>query len=143
MDLKIEPHIYVLGTSTDMLSAFSNLIYNAVRHTPAGTKINIRAKSKGGMARIEIIDHGLGIERQHLHRLTERFYRVESSRNSATGGTGLGLAIVKHALGRSSGKLKIESTLGKGSSFRCLLPLAPKEKDKADLQTEVVEEISS
>ena len=145
MKIKIEPDIHVLGTDSDMLSAFSNLIYNAVRHTPPGTEIIVRAKSKGGMARIEIIDHGLGIERKHLHRLTERFYRVESSRNSETGGTGLGLAIVKHALGRSGGKLKIESTLGKGSSFRCLLPLAPEEvkTDPKDLQTELIEQTTN
>lgn len=146
LNLKIEPNLRVMGTSSDMLSAFSNLIYNAVRHTPAGTEITVRARSKGGMARVEIIDQGLGIERQHLHRLTERFYRVESSRNSETGGTGLGLAIVKHALGRSGGKLKIESTLGKGSSFRCLLPLAPKrEKGQEDLEAETapLEKIAS
>lgn len=127
--VNIAPDLRVLGTESDMVSAFTNLIYNAIRHTPAGTEITIKAKSKQGMARVEVIDKGYGIERQHLHRLTERFYRVESSRNSATGGTGLGLAIVKHALMRSGGKLKIESTLGKGSSFRCLLPLAPKQKD--------------
>jgi two-component system, OmpR family, phosphate regulon sensor histidine kinase PhoR len=141
LTLKIQPDIRVMGSSSDMLSAFSNLVYNAVRHTPPGTEIIIRAKSKGGVARVEIIDRGLGIERHHLHRLTERFYRIESSRNSETGGTGLGLAIVKHALGRSGGKLKIESTLGKGSSFRCLLPLAPEEnkKDQADAEAELLE----
>lgn len=145
MKIKVEPDIHVISSNADMLSAFSNLIYNAVRHTPPGTEITVRAKSKGGMARIEIIDRGLGIERQHLDRLTERFYRVESSRNSETGGTGLGLAIVKHALGRSGGKLKIESTLGKGSSFRCLLPLAPKQekKKKEDIEPTVIEDIAS
>ena len=120
----IQSDLYVATTENDMVSAFSNLIYNAVRHTPAGTEITVKAKSKQSMARIEVIDKGLGIERHHLHRLTERIYRVESSRNSAMGGTGLGLAITKHALLRSGGKLKIESALGKGSSFRCLLPLA-------------------
>lgn len=119
-----------------MVSAFTNLIYNAVRHTPAGTDITIKAKSKHGMARVEIIDKGLGIERQHLHRLTERFYRVESSRNSTMGGTGLGLAIVKHAITRSGGKLKVESSLGKGSSFRCLLPLAPQKEPPQKEQLE-------
>ena len=126
---RIEPDLRVSSTESDMISAFSNLIYNAVRHNPAGTEISINAKSKQGMARIEIVDKGLGIERQHLHRLTERFYRVESSRNSAMGGTGLGLAIVKHALLRGGGKLKIKSAIGKGSSFRCLLPLIPEKKD--------------
>lgn len=144
LKVDIEPDIQVAGTSGDMMSAFSNLIFNAVRHTPAGTEIIVRAKSKGGMARIEIIDKGHGIERQHIHRLTERFYRVESSRNSETGGTGLGLAIVKHALGRSGGKLKIESALGKGSSFRCLLPLAPAREEKsAEQDSESIEKIAS
>ena len=122
----IQPDLYVSSTEIDMTSVFSNLIYNAVRHTPANTEIVVKARSKNAMVRVAVIDKGLGIERHHLHRLTERFYRVESSRNSAMGGTGLGLAIVKHALLRSGGKLKIESSLGKGSSFRCLLPLEKK-----------------
>lgn len=130
----IQPDLYVSSTEIDMTSVFSNLIYNAVRHTPANTKITVKARSKNAMVRVAIIDEGLGIERHHLHRLTERFYRVESSRNSAMGGTGLGLAIVKHALLRSGGKLKIESSLGKGSSFRCLLPL----EKKAKYQTEAL-----
>ncbi len=132
IEVKVEPDLKVIGAETDLFSAFANLIYNAVRHTPAGTEIGIKAKSKQGIARVEINDKGYGIERQHLHRLTERFYRVESSRNSETGGTGLGLAIVKHALMRSGGKLKVESTLGKGSSFRCLIPLAPQPSDNND-----------
>ncbi len=130
--VNIAPDLKVIGAESDMVSAFSNLIYNAIRHTPAGTEITVKAKSKQGMARVEVIDKGYGIERQHLDRLTERFYRVESSRNSATGGTGLGLAIVKHALMRSGGKLKVESTLGKGSSFRCLLPLAPQKENQKE-----------
>jgi two-component system phosphate regulon sensor histidine kinase PhoR len=130
--LNIAPDLRVIGAESDMISAFSNLIYNAIRHTPAGTEIIIKAKSKQRMARVEVIDKGYGIERQHLDRLTERFYRAESSRNSESGGTGLGLAIVKHALMRSGGKLKVESTLGKGSSFRCLLPLAPKKETQEE-----------
>ena len=72
---------------------------------------------------VEICDNGSGIDPKHLPRLTERFYRVDQSRATSTGGTGLGLAIVKHVLMRHGGSMKIDSTLGKGSCFRCQLPL--------------------
>ena len=115
----IEPDLAVMSTETDLQSAFSNLVYNAVRHTGANTAIHVSARSRRDQVIVEVSDEGPGIPRQHLHRLTERFYRVESSRNSDTGGTGLGLAIAKHALLRSQATLDIESTPGQGSTFRC------------------------
>lgn len=128
---RIEKDLWVESSSTDLLSAFSNLLYNAVRHTPPGTKIRVIARRKGDRILVEFIDSGGGIPRQHLHRLTERFYRVESSRNSRTGGTGLGLAITKHALLRSQAELEIESTLGSGSTFRCVFKPAAQQPAEA------------
>jgi len=90
--------------------------------SPGETQIKIScARSKSGL-RVVIEDDGPGIDERHLPHLTERFYRVDSSRNSDTGGTGLGLAIVKHALASQGGRLNIKSTLGVGSKFSCLFP---------------------
>ena len=74
---------------------------------------------------VAVIDQGEGIDRRHLPRLTERFYRVDTARSRELGGTGLGLAIVKHILNRHRGKLVITSELGKGSTFHVTLPTAP------------------
>lgn len=130
ISMRIQDNLWVNSSRTDLLSAFSNLLYNAVRHTPPGTAIKIKAKRKGNRVEVEFVDSGPGIARQHLHRLTERFYRVESSRNSETGGTGLGLAITKHALLRSQGELEIESVLGSGSTFRCVFKAAAEHGDE-------------
>lgn len=131
---RIEANLWVTSSSTDLISAFSNLLYNAVRHTEAGTSIQVTARRKGSKVVVEFADSGRGIPRQHLHRLTERFYRVESSRNSETGGTGLGLAITKHALLRSQAELQIESVLGAGSTFRCVFEpaVAPESADSVN-----------
>jgi two-component system phosphate regulon sensor histidine kinase PhoR len=107
----------LLGSEFEIQSAFSNLVSNAVRYTPAGgeIRINWQADSTGGI--FTVTDSGIGIEKTHLPRLTERFYRVDRGRSRETGGTGLGLAIVKHALMRHQSQLEIQSELGKGSSF--------------------------
>ena len=102
-----------------MGSAFSNLVFNAVKYTPDEGSIQIRWWSDAAGAHLSVQDSGLGIEAKHLPRLTERFYRVDSSRNASTGGTGLGLAIVKHVLMRPRARLEISSVVGKGSSFPC------------------------
>ena len=110
------------GVEAELYSAFSNLLFNAVRHTPAKTDISISCtRSKSGL-RVVFEDSGPGIDERHLPFLTERFYRVDASRNSDTGGTGLGLAIVKHAIASQGGRLNIKSTLGVGSKFSCLFP---------------------
>ncbi|HAF93684.1 MAG TPA: PAS domain-containing sensor histidine kinase, partial [Pseudomonas sp.] len=100
-------------------SAFSNLVFNAVKYTPDGGDIRIRWWRNEYGAHLSVEDNGIGVEQKHLPRLTERFYRVDSSRASSTGGTGLGLAIVKHVLLRHHGRLDISSTPGKGSVFTC------------------------
>jgi two-component system, OmpR family, phosphate regulon sensor histidine kinase PhoR len=108
-----------LRGSTDYLhSAFSNLVSNAVRYTPEGGRIEIswQATADGG-ARFAVADTGYGIPAEHLPRITERFYRVSTSRSRETGGTGLGLSIVKHVLQLHEAQLEIESEVGVGSTF--------------------------
>jgi two-component system phosphate regulon sensor histidine kinase PhoR len=108
------------GSAKDLHSAFSNLVSNAVRYTPAGGRITIRWESSASGARLDVIDTGAGIPAQHLPRLTERFYRVSTSRSRETGGTGLGLSIVKHVLQLHDARLEITSAPGVGSTFSCL-----------------------
>ena len=108
------------GSIKDLHSAFSNLVSNAVRYTPAGGRITLRWESDPHGGRLSVIDTGQGIPAQHLPRLTERFYRVSTSRSRETGGTGLGLSIVKHVLQLHQGRLEITSELGVGSTFSCV-----------------------
>lgn len=107
----------------ELLSAVTNLLNNAVRYTPEGGRIELLWLLRhDGRALIEVRDTGPGIAREHLSRLTERFYRVDGSRSRDTGGTGLGLAIVKHVAQRHGGDIEIESEVGRGSCFRLVLP---------------------
>ncbi|MEO6698117.1 MAG: phosphate regulon sensor histidine kinase PhoR [Paraperlucidibaca sp.] len=117
--LECEPGLCVMGMEADLRSAFSNLVTNAVKYTPDGGSVAIRwwADSKG--AHFRVTDNGLGIDAVHLPRLTERFYRADAARSSATGGTGLGLAIVKHVLMQHKATLDIQSEFGRGSRFTC------------------------
>jgi two-component system, OmpR family, phosphate regulon sensor histidine kinase PhoR len=111
------------GSQSELLSAMCNLVNNAVRYTPVEGKISVSlcASDRGG-AVFSVTDTGSGIAPEHLPRLTERFYRVDTSRSRESGGTGLGLAIVKHVVQRHGGELHITSTLGKGSTFCFTLP---------------------
>jgi two-component system phosphate regulon sensor histidine kinase PhoR len=113
----------IAGTSTELHSALSNLVGNAIRYTPAGGHIAVGfLRHEDGRYEIFVQDSGPGIAPEHIPRLTERFYRVDRSRSRDTGGTGLGLAIVKHVAQRHNAELKIESTLGKGSRFAMVFP---------------------
>jgi len=109
----------LLGSPKDLHSALSNLVSNAVRYTPAGGCITIRWRRSDDGATYSVSDTGYGIPASHLARLTERFYRVSSSRSRGTGGTGLGLSIVKHVLNLHQARLSIESEPGRGSTFAC------------------------
>ena len=100
-----------------------NLIDNAIKYTPEGGKIKINAYQNNNQVEIEIKDTGIGIPKEDIPRLFERFYRVDKDRSRSAGGTGLGLAIVKHILELMNGKIKVESELGKGSSFILSIPL--------------------
>jgi two-component system phosphate regulon sensor histidine kinase PhoR len=129
----------LVGARSELLSAMSNLVTNAVRYTPRDGHIDIKLAPSptDGTLVFSVSDTGPGIAKEHLGRLTERFYRVDRSRSRETGGTGLGLAIVKHVAQRHSAKLLIESTLGAGSVFsltfppqRVLQPKAPADAGK-------------
>jgi two-component system phosphate regulon sensor histidine kinase PhoR len=117
-------HVDLLGSPKDLHSAFSNLVSNAVRYTSEGGGITIRWRRTPIGAEYSVTDTGYGIPAEHLSRLTERFYRVSSSRSRATGGTGLGLSIVKHVLNLHDARLRIESEAGKGSTFTCVFDRA-------------------
>lgn len=112
----------VWGDEQEIRSAFSNLVSNAIRYTPRGGRITLSWGRRGDEGVFTVEDTGIGIESRHLPRLTERFYRADTSRSRDTGGTGLGLAIVKHVLTRHQGRLEIESDLGRGSRFSALFP---------------------
>ncbi|MDX1796838.1 MAG: phosphate regulon sensor histidine kinase PhoR, partial [Hydrogenovibrio sp.] len=119
---EIDPSLKIVGYLTPLTSVFTNLISNAVRYTPDQGKITVRWYHRGKFIYFEVEDTGIGIAREHLSRITERFYRVDAARSRETGGTGLGLAIVKHILERHQAQLVIESQLGRGSHFICKFP---------------------
>lgn len=114
----------LIGNSQELYSALANLVSNAVRYTPVGGRIGLcwAPGENNGMV-FSVTDTGEGIEPQHIPRLTERFYRVDRGRSRATGGTGLGLAIVKHVLQRHQARLRIDSIMGKGSTFSAVFPV--------------------
>ena len=120
----IDPDLLLLGNAGELRSAFSNLIHNAIKHTGSGTRIEVTWCSDDQGPLFSVKDDGLGIELEHIPRLTERFYRVDTARSRASGGTGLGLAIVKHALNRHDAILRISSEPGRGSTFSCRFPIA-------------------
>lgn len=125
IDLKVEADVGVVGSYNEIRSAFGNLITNAIRYTPEGGEILIRWYKNTNQEQelvFSVSDTGIGIEPEHIPRLTERFYRIDRSRSRETGGTGLGLAIVKHIVTRHKAMLKIKSTLGKGSDFSIIFP---------------------
>ncbi|KAF1005201.1 MAG: Phosphate regulon sensor protein PhoR [Luteibacter sp.] len=120
VSLDISTPFDLMGSPKDLHSAFSNLVSNAVRYTPTGGRIAIRWSQTDDGATFAVQDSGFGIPAAHIARLTERFYRVSSSRSRDSGGTGLGLSIVKHVLNLHQARLSIESEPGKGSTFACV-----------------------
>ena len=112
----------LLGSESELTSAFSNLVSNAIRYTPVGGRITIRWETNAHGGVFSVQDTGIGVDAQHIPRLTERFYRVDRGRSREAGGTGLGLAIVKHALNRHQAQLEITSTPGVGSCFSARFP---------------------
>jgi two-component system phosphate regulon sensor histidine kinase PhoR len=127
----------IAGSESELASAFGNLASNAVRYTPEGGTLRLTWRASADGAEFIVEDTGIGIEPQHIARLTERFYRVDRGRSRETGGTGLGLAIVKHALMRHQATLEIHSEPGKGSRFtarfpaRRVMPAAARAQDAA------------
>lgn len=112
----------LIGNPQELTSAFSNLVSNAVRYTLEGGTVGLAWRIEEARGVFSVEDNGIGIEPRHLPRLTERFYRVDSSRSRETGGTGLGLAIVKHVLTRHDANLDVQSVPGRGSKFSAVFP---------------------
>jgi two-component system phosphate regulon sensor histidine kinase PhoR len=117
IEVRGESQASLSGSEKELSSAFSNLVSNAIRYTPAGGTVSLRWVDAPEGTAFEVEDTGIGIPSEHIPRLTERFYRVDRGRSRETGGTGLGLAIVKHALGRHGATLAITSQPGQGSRF--------------------------
>ena len=122
IELQIDAPTQLRGDVTQLRSAVSNLIFNAVKYTPAQGYIRISWCASPQGPCLTVQDDGIGIDSTHISRLTERFYRADPSRHKDTGGTGLGLAIVKHILLNHDGQLHISSALGQGSTFCCQFP---------------------
>ena len=120
--LQLDEQLGLRGSDSELASAFGNLLFNAIIHTPPGTPIELTWEKSGDGARLVVADQGPGIAQEHLQRLTERFYRVDKSRSRERGGTGLGLSIVRHVLQRHQARIEIESQPGAGSRFICLFP---------------------
>ncbi|NKI34602.1 phosphate regulon sensor histidine kinase PhoR [Wenzhouxiangella sp. XN79A] len=123
IEVDLDESLGLAGIENELYSAFSNLVFNAVRYTDRGGRIRVRwYRDRDGTARFCVVDDGIGIDARHLPFITQRFYRVDPSRSRSQGGTGLGLAIVKHVLQRHDSRLTVESEPGEGSEFCCVFP---------------------
>ena len=120
--LELESTAGLFGSAHELESAFTNLLVNGMKYTPAEGTVRMRWWVDAEGAYFSVIDSGIGIPAEHIPRLTERFYRVDAGRSRGQGGSGLGLAIVKHALQRHGGWLDVQSAEGKGSTFTCHFP---------------------
>jgi two-component system phosphate regulon sensor histidine kinase PhoR len=117
----------IAADSGQILQLLDNLVTNALRYGSARTPVRIAAETEGAMVHLTVADEGEGIAPEHIKRVTERFYRVDTSRSRALGGTGLGLSIVKHIVERHRGRLTIDSKLGQGTAVHVLLPVASRQ----------------
>ncbi|MEA4847789.1 MAG: ATP-binding protein, partial [Clostridiaceae bacterium] len=118
----------ITGESDKFKQMLINLVDNAIKYTPENGKVwveayNMEDDAKGERVVIKVIDNGIGIPKQHISRLFERFYRVDKARSRTVGGTGLGLAIVKHIVILFNGEIEVDSEVGKGTEFRIILPV--------------------
>lgn len=138
------PPLEIAGSPSELQSALSNLVSNAVRYTPPGGAIQVQWRQMtDGRVEFSVRDSGPGIAPEHISRLTERFYRVDRSRSRETGGTGLGLAIVKHVVQRHGGELKIQSTPGAGSTFAIQFPASRLRAVSLDMSARLATESSA
>jgi two-component system phosphate regulon sensor histidine kinase PhoR len=143
IEQELEEDLWLVGSESELLSVFSNLILNAIIHTPPRTSIRVSWHRDDDRALFSVTDSGPGIPEEHIPRLTERFYRVDKGRSRQSGGTGLGLAIVKHVLTRHDGELVIASKEATGSRFSCVFPrdrLITGKSDQTDAETAVLEQ---
>jgi two-component system, OmpR family, phosphate regulon sensor histidine kinase PhoR len=121
-EFRVDKTLRIHGDGEQLRSALTNLVNNAIKYTPPGKRILVEWRREGGRAEFAVTDQGEGIAKEHLGKLTERFYRVDRARSRQTGGAGLGLAIVKHALSHHDTHLEVESDLGLGSRFSFEIP---------------------
>lgn len=120
----ISQSIQVRCQESLIVQAVMNLVLNAITYSPSGTEVTVRSKMRAGLMDIMVEDHGVGIEKQDIARIFERFYRVDKGRSRESGGTGLGLSIVRHIAILHGGTIKAESEPGKGSEFILSIPLS-------------------
>src|SRR5437867_5338806 len=125
LEVSTDTPVAVLGSASSLALLVRNLLDNAIRYTRPSGRINLTVSRRDGDAVLESAETGMGIPSRHLPRIFERFYRVDPARSRETGGTGLGLAIVKHVAEQLEGRVEADSELGRGSTFRVILPLAP------------------
>jgi two-component system sensor histidine kinase SenX3 len=118
----------VTGDRSQLVSAVTNLLDNAVKYSELGEPVEVDAAVEDGNVCISVRDHGIGIPSRDLERIFERFYRVDRARSRATGGTGLGLSIVRHVAQAHGGDVTVESVEGEGSTFRLRVPLPSAKK---------------
>jgi two-component system sensor histidine kinase SenX3 len=123
--------VVVEGDRRQLISAFGNLVENAVKYSEQGGLVQIRARYHPYSVELSVTDQGVGIPQRDLDRIFERFYRVDRARSRATGGTGLGLSIVRHVASSHGGDVRVESTEGEGSTFTLTLP-AKRRTQRAD-----------
>jgi two-component system phosphate regulon sensor histidine kinase PhoR len=121
VSINTDRSLIIDGFKEEMHSALTNLVTNAIKYGD-GKQVDIAIASNDRGIEVAVTDRGPGIPPEHLSRVTERFYRVDESRESTVGGSGLGLSIVKHALEHHDAELKIESTQGQGSTFSFVVP---------------------
>jgi two-component system sensor histidine kinase SenX3 len=134
--------LQVLGVEAHLVTALRNLLTNAISYSPRGTRVAVASRLANNVVEISVTDQGMGIPENELHRVFERFYRVDQARSRVTGGTGLGLSIVKHVAENHGGEVGVWSVLGEGSTFTLRLPpYTPVEE--IPLSSAVVEEESS
>ena len=134
--------LQVLGVEAHLVTALRNLLTNAISYSPCGTRVAVASRLANNVVEISVTDQGMGIPENELHRVFERFYRVDQARSRVTGGTGLGLSIVKHVAENHGGEVGVWSVLGEGSTFTLRLPpYTPVEE--IPLSSAVVEEESS
>jgi two-component system sensor histidine kinase SenX3 len=138
-----DPGLTALGVESQLVTALRNLLTNAINYSPRGTAVLLNRQLTNGVLEISVADQGMGIPENELHRVFERFYRVDQARSRVTGGTGLGLSIVKHVAENHGGEVGVWSVLGEGSTFTVRLPAYSGAGPLSDPQTRTTSEAPS
>ncbi len=127
VSLSVDDSVVVLGDADRLRQVAANLVANALTHTSPGTAVEVRVRSDGPAAILEVADHGPGLDPELAHHVFERFVRADPARTRATGGAGLGLAIVAAVAEAHGGRAEVDSVPGQGATFRVVLPAASTE----------------